>query len=545
MIDQDEYLSTIQQIRDLLTIGEATQAYELAQHLLSKAPKNPKVQFSCSGAFIDCGSDLKDIKLVGRGIDLIEELKEGDDCPTGVNYAQLLYNLSNGYGEVAALRQSTGERQAMLEAFQRQKQTLQSVLLERKNIPEELLPDILTNYANLLDHLGRTIEAVDHYYDCLELAPEHAVAMGNCAEAIQRLFNISPLHNEKLLYESWQLLQAANERKSCLLQIAGEQASERCDEKLDDIEAYINSQIPGGCDVFETHMAGFVDIHKSQPSELAKRLKQDRLLLTVSPYLSNCSLEHRDDVFFGDIVFPLEESQRGFNKMAHVLNHIKEDFITARYLYYQSQSQDPGLVEASAMTSYADTLDYAVFGLRSGFLKSSLRLAADMFDKCAGFLNLYLKLGHPEDRVSFSNVWYKNCQYKKGLHPDIEALIESNPCLAALYDINKEFHSGTYPASFKDIRNDATHRRLVLSWYGPLDKTDSTNYDLSDFQESVHFLLRMAKAAIIYLVAVVEVEENRRRVDRKDCGKGSGVIPGLSFKLGRGLSDKESQSINA
>ena len=204
--------------------------------------------------------------------------------PVGVNYALLLYNLSNGHGEVAALKQSTGEQQAMLEAFQKQKQVLQAVLLERESLPEELLPNILTNYANLLDHLGRTIEAVDHYYDCLELAPEHAVAMGNCGEAIQRLYNISPLHNQKLLYESWKLLQAADAASNHVFHKSlGSSARARCSEKLGNIEAYINSQIPGGCEAFEAHMVGFINIHKSQPSELAQRLKKDRLLLTVSP----------------------------------------------------------------------------------------------------------------------------------------------------------------------------------------------------------------------------------------------------------------------
>ena len=541
MITQDEYLSTIQQIQHLLTAGEATRAYNLSKNLLEKDPENPAVQFSCSGSFIDCGNELRDLKLIELGIDLIEKLKESDDCPVGVNYGMLLYNLSNGYGEIAALKQSTGEHQAMLEAFQKQKQSLQSVLLERKSIPEELIPNILTNYANLLDHLGRTVEAVDHYYDCLELAPEHAVAMGNCGEAIQRLFNISPLHNEKLLYESWQLLKAANERESSISQVSGKRARIRCRDRLNNIETYIESQISGGCEAFKTHITGFVEVHKSRPSELAQRFKQDRLLLTVSPYLSNCTLEHKDDVFFGDIVVPLQEPQQRFNDMAHALNHIKEDFATARYLYYQSQSQVPELVEASAMTSYADTLDYAVFGLRSGFLKSSLRLATDMFDKCAGFLNLYLELGHPEDKVIFSNVWYNKRQYKKGLHENIETLLKANHFLAALYDINKDLYSGTYPAPFRSIRNDATHKRLVLSWYGSLDETGSTIHDLSDFQEHVRILLRMAKAAVIYLVAVVDVEEKRRKAERVTRGKNSGVIPSLSSRLGRGLSDQESQ----
>ena len=52
----------------------------------------------------------------------------------------------------------------------------------------------------------------------------------------------------------------------------------------------------------------------------------------------------------------------------------------------------------------------------------------------------------------------------------------------------------------------------------------------------------MAKASVIYLVAVVEVEERRRRKER---GSGSGVIPSLSFRLGCGLSDEESQSISS
>ena len=78
----NNYSSTIQQIQECLSNGEATQACNLANHLLSEAPESPEVQFTCSGTFIDCGSDLRNIELIERGISLIEELKGRDDCPS-------------------------------------------------------------------------------------------------------------------------------------------------------------------------------------------------------------------------------------------------------------------------------------------------------------------------------------------------------------------------------------------------------------------------------------------------------------------------------
>lgn len=541
MLNREGYCTIAQHAQHLLSIGENARASQFASLLTCQKSEDPEVQFVCSATLIDCGSAVKDIDLVKHGIKLIEELRESENCPSDVNYALLLYNLSNGYSEMADHEEAEGTQEAKLEILQKQKQALQSALLESKNIPKELLPNIFTNYANLLDYLGRTVEAVDYYYDCLEIDPEHATAMGNCGEAIQRLFNISPIHNQNILYEAWQLLKAANKREQCLANVSGHHALSLYRERLNQIEAHIKSQTPGDCNDFESYMTEFIEAHKSEPPKLAQQMKQDRLLLTVSPYLSNCSLEHKDDVFFASIVFPIGESQQRFNPIAHALNHIKEDFVTARYLYYQSQSQDPNIVETSAMTSYADTLDYADFGLRSGFLKASLRLAADMFDKCAGFLNLYLNLGHPEDRVILNNVWYTNRQYRKGLHTEITKLMTGNQYLAALYDVNRDLYAGKYPAEFRLIRNDATHKRLVLSWYGSLDRSDSS-YDLNDFQKSVHSLLRMAKAAVIYLVGIVMVEEQRRRAEREDSGDGLKVAPGLSFRVGRGLSDKESQA---
>jgi hypothetical protein len=533
MSNSKDYSGEIQQIQDLLNIGEVSQARDAAKQLLCQDSNNLVLQSCCAGFFIDCGSALKDIELVKVGITLIEEILDRDEFQSSHHNANLNYNLSNGYAELASVFRGYGANKDMLEALQKQKQALQIALLEKDNLSDELLPNVITNYANLLDHLGRTVEAIDHYYDCLKLDPTHAIAMGNCGGALQRLLNIYTDHNHKILYEAWRLMKASNQHEADLIRLAGIHVLPYYKNSFDNFETYVNSSVPGGCNALEKWITESEEAHKWRPSSMLSTLRNDRLLLTVNPRLSNCQSEYKDDIYFESIVVAIDESgQQLFQSLAHAFNHIKEDFATARHMYYQSKSQESSLVEVSTITSYMDTQDYADFGLRSGFLKSSLRLAADLLDKCAGFINLYLELGHPEDQVILNTVWYNKLQYKKGIHPKVEACLSSNQYLAALYDLKKDLYLGKYPISFRNLRNDATHKRLVLSLYEDLDRSVSI-YRLEKFSTNVHFLLRMAKAAIIYVAGVVMIEERKRESERKDP-----IAPGLSFRVGLGLSDE-------
>lgn len=536
MINPQDYSKEIDQIQKLLDLGEVYQALNAAKQLLFQEPNNPKLQSYCAGIFIDCGNPLKDIESVRLGITLIENLLEKNEIQSS-SQVILKYNLSNGYAELASIL-GAEDNEAMSTAFQKQKQLLQTIILDKDNLPDELLPNVITNYANLLDRLGRTVEAIDLYYECLEVTPNHAIAMGNCGSALQRLLNISLAHNPKVLYEAWRLMKEANQRKSDLVRISGKHVILQYQSALTNFEKYIESIVPGGFDALEKQIVELEKDHRWQPSSMLSQLKNDRLLLTVNPRPSNCPSEYKDDIFFEEMVVALDDSgERLFQALAHSFNHAKEDFATARYLYYQSKSQESSLIEVSTITSYMDTLDYADFGLRSGFLKSSLRIAADLLDKCAGFINLYLELGHSEDQVILNNVWYVNRNRKNGLHPEVESRLASNQYLAALYDLNKDLFTGKYPAPFRNLRNDATHKRLVLSWYGDLDES-SSSHSLKEFQTTVRFLLRMAKAAIIYLVGIVKIEEQQRELKRQNSKDKNLTATGLPFRIGFGLSDE-------
>lgn len=541
---------------DLLKLYQAEevdQALEKAEFLLSQYSNHIKLQQFCSVIFIDFGTVLKEIEIVNKGVSLLENILknlddlESQDSREYINYrAELEFNLSNGYSAQADLLNLDTSQIAVKERWlskkQEQKRCLQNVLLWRKQLPKDLLSSVMANYANLLRDLGRYVEAIDYYYDCLIIAPNHALAMGNCGSLMQNLLNFSSQHNTKILYEVWRLMKEANQRPSELARLGGKHIISVYKNALEEFEKYLISLNPGGAKSLEEYMIQWEKAHSWRPSPFLKKVKDERLLLTVNPRASNCPSEYKDDIVFQEIVIKLDaQGEELFESLSSIWNNIKEEFATARYLYYQGQSQDRELLEISKMTLYVRSFDWDDWGLRSGLLKASLRLTLDLFDKCAGFLNLYLELGHPEEEVSFSNVWYNKRTYKKGLLKELKKRLDTNSYLAALYDIKKDLakqqSSSQYPYPFKDWRNTITHLRFTLFLYSVLEY-DKISCGQEEFTEAILFLLRIAKATIIYLVGVVMIEENQRDAKRKEDKNEQKVCEGMPFALNIGLSDE-------
>lgn len=510
-------------------------AFKKLMEFIDKYPESPNIYLACAGLLIDCGTILKKSDAVEKGILLIENSLQNVDLLDEKDQLNLQYNLSNGYGTQAELLQSMGNDELSQEAFKNQKAYLQKILLKKDKIDSELLVKVINNYANCLDHLGRTVEAVDQYYDCLMIDPDHAVAMGNCSHALQRLFNISTKRNDKLLYESWRLLNKAVQLKDEVIDLAGVHLWDCYSNCLKNLESYISSLNPNGVKALENWIIEHDQHHTSwKPPLWLQKIQEDRLLLSVNPIFSNCREEYRDEIIFESMITPLtEEEDRRFKTLCHTFNNIKEDFATARYLYYQSQSQSPELVQVSSITSYINTLDFSDFGIRSGFLKTSLRLSADLLDKCAVFLTGYLQLPHPEDQVTFGNVWYQKRKHKQGLLEEIKTRLTANQFLSALYDLQRDLFANSYPFPFKTLRNNSTHKRMVLSWYGSLDE-EIENCGLEIFQEATFQLLRMAKAAIIYLVGLIMLEEQQ-----KPKNHSKDKLCNLYFETDMGISDQE------
>jgi len=508
-------------------------ARDEALSLLDLRPGDLEMQYVASGILIDAGASLQELSTVDTGIDLVEKLLCRTDDSSGL--IALKYNLSNGYAARAAILRNAEKDKEADDALQKQKLLLQAILLREADTPAYLLPRVLTNYANLMDYLGRSFEAVDYFIKALLLAPEHPVAMANCSHTIWRLIAFSGSHQRSNAREAWRLLNNACEFKEEIVKIAGPDALRAYRQRLVELEAEIDAHFKGGVHGHTSNSR--CGVHGANEEDWRGMLAADRLILTFCHFPEHACAHVGDDAFFERLIDNIPINWRRFRKLAHGLNGIKEDFAAARYIYYHRLDEAAQLAQRGALTMYADTLDYSEFGLGSGLLKASFRLAVDCFDKIAVFLADYLGLQQGKRFVNFNNVWFAGASPKKRkLNHELARLMKDNEFLRALRDMQQDWWRQEFPGRLKDTRNAATHRTLVLSWLASDLDVDEHGlaWSAEDLEKATLLLLRSLKAAILYVIAFVNFKEARRARDT------AGILAPLPFSLGVGMADQMS-----
>lgn len=214
-------------------------------------------------------------------------------------------------------------------------------------------------------------------------------------------------------------------------------------------------------------------------------------------------------------------------------NQMKQEYASARYLYYEgTHVQGPHFSDRGVRL--LNTLDYPSYSLSAEKAKVAFRTTYSLFDKMAFFLNHYLGLSIPEHRVTFRSFWYEGQKKSKGLKPVLKE--SRNWPLRGLFWLGKDLYenaSGFREAmepearELAEVRNHLEHKYLKLHedmWRGPVAEpddmtramTDTLSYSIYryDFEEKTLRLLKMARAALIYLSLAVHQEERRRAEDR-------------------------------
>jgi len=227
------------------------------------------------------------------------------------------------------------------------------------------------------------------------------------------------------------------------------------------------------------------------------------------------------DPVFIRMVAPIEESDETFYNFAKHINQIKEDYITARLLLVQSQFRRKDFDKLSKRTTFVNTLDYSIFNIYTGLLKSAFKEAFNILDKISRFINEYYELGINGD-IYFHTIWQdKNEEGKQKIRPKIKN--SNNISLYALYDIFLDFNPPEYCKKFesskdykklKEIRNSAVHENLVIydsTVRGLGENTSKGNIEYDVMLSKTIELLQLVKASIIYLINFVEIEENKKR----------------------------------
>ena len=234
-----------------------------------------------------------------------------------------------------------------------------------------------------------------------------------------------------------------------------------------------------------------------------------KLFLNFHIHDDTCEAAIHDPIFIS-ITTPIDDTTTFF-KLARYINQIKEDYAVARLLLVQSQLRSDAFDRISERTTFINPLDSSQTNIYTGLLKSAYKEAFNILDKISVFLNKYYNLGLKQNSVYFDTIWVKDKKKDTSIREDI--LNAENMSLYALYDIFRDFQSGYYQ-SLKEIRHALTHRQLTIfesCMVGIKNDGDLLSIESDEMLQQTIQLMRLVKAAIIYLINAVTLEEGKKQ----------------------------------
>lgn len=363
------------------------------------------------------------------------------------------------------------------------------------------LPEARTNLGNLLDSIGRPLEALKAYQEALALDPEFGMAWGNWGVTLEHLAS-SGQYSGGLLLNAYQMLQEALDRPTSVIDVGGQAALATFLEKHDRIEAHFAANGQGDMPDADLQHDPRDDSGKSDFVRFYTALCIERDL-----YLNLHLMDAQAEASVGDTYLPTFITSVGagdseFGDLAFRLNELHETFASARYLFARSQYVESDTREISEQTTLVNTLDFAASNLYVGLLKAAYKEAFSTLDKLAVLINHYLDVGHDEQSVYYGNVWFEPGQAdrKRSIAEPVRA---AGYRLFGTYLLCLELRGSRYSS----LRNAMTHRYVRVFRSGPVVKG---GYDFERLVDLTAEVLFKVKCSIIYVSQFITSEEKKK-----------------------------------
>lgn len=496
-------------ISELINKGDYQKALNRLGDLETKNPKNKTMKFNRVGFLIDIGFGLKNSEIVKEGIVTGEKLLK--DSFYKNQKANLYYNCANGYISLYQLeydRERGAEQIIDNKNLQNAKRNFREAIKETNHFDSNFRSQLWTNYGNCLDSLGRVMEALYAYDEALRSDSNFSMALGNKAKAMRFFADISGTYREAIYIKSYQILKSALENKD-LVKFGGIAAKKNFECEIKQIEGQFKdkSLLSKNLEHPQYDLSHATSFEKFYVEFCSKH----KLFLNFHIHEDECEASIVDPVFIS-LITSIDDNETFYNLAKHI-NQIKEDYAIARLLLVQSEFKRGDFDNISNRTTFVNTLDYSMFNIYIGLLKSAFKEAYNILDKISRFINEYYKLG-VEGNIYFRTIWQcKNNKNEWKIRPEI--VNSKNISLYALYDIFLDFKSGYYKR-IQDIRNASVHERLVIydsvltNWD---KKEDKYNIGYETILSQTIKLLQLVKSSIIYLINFVQLEENKKKKD--------------------------------
>lgn len=385
---------------------------------------------------------------------------------------------------------------------------------------------IYTNLGNLLNHIGRFVEAVEAWDEAIALVPRMGMANGNRGIGLSyyggQLYD--PSHNAMLGLAAREALQRALEPDAIV-------DSPGLEPAFASFQRYANAidhQL-GDLKKEDLRSREQFSLGRSRAERGYRQWCLDRHL-----FLNPLNDLGADPIAAHDILNLPTLVEEGLGEVLgppsaiRHFNVLKQEYVTARYALYEAMSARGVHFSDRGVLLY-DTMDFPAFGFAVERAKLAFRAAYALLDKTAYFLNDYLRLGHGERQVSFRNLWFR--PKGKDLHPRFDGA--ANWPFRGLFWLSKDmfddaFRSVTRPDARElyELRNHlehkfvAVHDDILADMAASQDQSSKGLYDIgfNDLTARALRQLKLSRAALIYLSLGVHAEERRRETERDPGG---------------------------
>jgi tetratricopeptide (TPR) repeat protein len=467
-------------------------------------------QRNINGFLIDLGSDLKNGTLLRAAVKRLNTLVKEDPCDDYYyqlgNACNCLGFLQTGYPPPISLLIDCDEYVKARKYF-----SMVGSL--------DLFPHAMTNEANILDLYSRNYEALLLYDKVLKKVPEFGMAMGNKAVALIYFFNISATGNPEVILIARDLLKKALSLTNTS-EVGGKESVRVFEGYLKSAEDFISrNQIPE-CPEDASSLY--------QDSEDLLFFKEHDLFLNFCFECRRCPSGFSDNIFprLVERIHDQSVSEAmnfcGFSKRTYyclkLLNHVLEDYSTARVLFYQAEKQDFGKLDD--ITRYVATLDFTRNGIRNGLLKTAFAKLYGILDKIAYWVYFFYDI--VKDRIEFGDL----------LAPRVREIIlaKKNYQLLALHSLARDFMDGGLYSNLRMKRNHIAHSFLDLGDFSDTASVEDDYYNsrfhsLDDFRKHVLLMFAITKGGVLYFLNALQREL------RSEESSNSQIVPLIATQL--------------
>lgn len=463
------------------------------------------------GILFEHGRKLNETKYILKGLELAKNMNFKDFYLEQIQAFH--FNMANGWSYLHGITGPQNHlevREFQTEELEQEIIHLRSALLYSGDWSDNLRDcEVLTNLGNLFNKIGRFSEALRYYETALSIELGYGQTLANRSNTVFGYARIlyDGGHQAYFLKNTYDGFSAA-------------------------LEGELYEETRGNVKVMQEHIASIFKNdelkydYKESSFDLGDTKEEksyrewalrERLFLNPLNDVTMESIAAQDCLLLPTLT--AKDDKPEFFQI--LFNQIKQEFVTARYLYYegllitQPHFSDKGNVQLdfSKGIAYSAAIEK---------IKIAFKTSYSILDKIAYLLNDYLELGWNLKSVSFRRIWYTN-EKGSGIRVMDKINATENWAFKGLFWLNKDFYEKSIPylttiapesKKMADIRNYMEHKAINIIANGseiPNEEGEKSYWiTRNDLEKKTLVLMQTVRASMIYLSLGINIEEYKR-----------------------------------